>query len=58
MKTQKTQSLTQPATNPKLVWQTLAAVQQKTVFQIVVRICSSLIQVKTQGESDEPKSSH
>jgi hypothetical protein len=58
MKTQKTQSLTQPATNPKLVWQTLAAAQQKTVFQIVVRICSSLIQVKTQGESDEPKSSH
>jgi hypothetical protein len=58
MKTQKTQSLTQPATNPKLVWQTLAVAQQKTAFQIVVRICSSLIEVKTQGESDEPKSSH
>jgi hypothetical protein len=58
MKTQKIQSLTQPATNPNQVWQTLAMAQQETVFQIVVRICSSLIEVKTQGESDEPKSDH
>jgi hypothetical protein len=58
MKTQKTQSLTQPATNPKQVWQTLAAAQQETVFQIVVRICGSLIEVKAQGEQDESKPSH
>jgi hypothetical protein len=58
MNTQKTQSLTQPATNPKQVWQTLAAVQQETVFQVVVRVCSSLIEVKIQGESDESKSDH
>jgi len=58
MKTQKIQGLTQPATNPKQVWQTLAVTQQETVFQIVVRICSSLIEVKTQGETDEPKQSH
>jgi hypothetical protein len=58
MKTQKTQSLTQPVTNPKQVWQTLAVAQQETVFQIVVRICSSLIEVKPQGKPDEPKSNH
>ena len=56
MKAQKTQSLTQPATNPRQVWQTLAVAQQEAVFQTVVRICSSLIEAKDQGESDEPKS--
>jgi hypothetical protein len=58
MKAQKTQSLTQQATNPKQVWQTLAAAQQKMVFQTVVRICYSLIQAKEQGEPNEPKPSH
>lgn len=58
MKAQKTQILTQQATNPKQVWQTLAAAQQKTVFQTIVRICHSLIQAEEQGEPNEPKSSH
>jgi len=58
MNAQRNQSLTQPATNPKRVWQTLAAAQQETVFQIVVRVCSNLIEVKIQGELDEPKSDH
>lgn len=58
MKTQKTGSPTQPVTNPKQVWQTLVAAQQEMVFQTVVRICSSLIEVRDQGELDEPKSSH
>jgi hypothetical protein len=58
MKAQKTQSPTHPVTNPRQVWQTLAAAQQETVFQIVVRVCHSLIQAKSQGEPDEPKPSH
>jgi len=57
MKAQKIQSLTQPATNPRQVWQALAAAQQETVFQTFVRVCHSLIQAGDQGEPDEPKPS-
>jgi hypothetical protein len=58
MKAQKTQSLTLPATHPKQVWQKLAVAQQEAVFQAVVRVCNSLIEVKAQGEPNEPKPSH
>jgi len=58
MKAQKIQSLTQQVANPRQVWQTLAVAQREAVFQAVVRICSNLIEVKAQGEPDEPKPSH
>jgi hypothetical protein len=57
MKTQKTQSLTQPVTNPKQVWQALTVAQQDMVFRTVVRICGSLIEVKDRRDPDEPKPS-
>ena len=58
MNAQQTPKLTQAATLPRQVWQTLAGAQQEAVFQTMVRICSNLIEIRTQGESNEPEPGH
>lgn len=56
MEMQQTHSQTQMATKPNQVWQTLVATQQQTVFQIVVRVCHSLVLPQGQEEPNESAS--
>ena len=53
MKEQKVGNQAEIATLPRHVWKTLAAAQQKTVFQTVVRICHTLAMQKRQEERNE-----